>query len=204
MKKLISLMALTVALSGCYTNSAGKKEFWLCSGDTQKPVATAPMSKAPESMTTIADNDKDGVADNVDKCLNTPTGTVVDTTGCSVESQTRAAASRGALKGVVFKTNSPELTDNSKKILDEVATTLTEFNNVAVEVQGHTDNTGNADHNTMLSQARAQTVADYLATKGVAKTRLSAKGFGSTAPVADNKTSTGRQQNRRVELKWLE
>ena len=70
-----------------------------------------------------------------------------------------------------------------------------------LEINGHTDNVGNAAKNLKLSQNRANAVKDFLATKGVEYVRIKAKGFGSKKPVASNKTPEGRQRNRRVEFK---
>jgi OmpA-OmpF porin, OOP family len=65
---------------------------------------------------------------------------------------------------------------------------------------GHTDNTGTDAVNEKLSQKRADAVAQYFAKQGISADRISAKGFGSTQPIADNKTSAGRAQNRRTEF----
>ena len=69
-----------------------------------------------------------------------------------------------------------------------------------IEVGGHTDNVGSADANLKLSRERAQAVMAALAERGVAAGRLTAKGYGQTVPVADNRTEDGRAKNRRVEL----
>ena len=70
-----------------------------------------------------------------------------------------------------------------------------------IEVEGHTDNVGKAEVNKKLSQKRADAVKDYLIKKGIEADRLSAIGYGSEQPIADNKTKEGRAQNRRVEFK---
>ena len=105
------------------------------------------------------------------------------------------------LEGVTFATASAVLTEGAKVVLDKVAGQLNGAPDVNVEVQGHTDNTGAAANNTRLSGLRAEAVRAYLASKGVAAARLTAKGYGSSVPVADNATPAGRAQNRRVELK---
>lgn len=69
-----------------------------------------------------------------------------------------------------------------------------------LEVQGHTDNQGNAAANQTLSERRAQAVVEWLSTHGVEGARLTAKGLGQTKPVADNSIDDGRAKNRRVEL----
>ena len=72
-----------------------------------------------------------------------------------------------------------------------------------VEVQGHTDITGSAAINRTLSKGRAESVRKYLVGKGIAKGRLSSKGFGPDVPIADNATPEGREMNRRVEFKII-
>jgi outer membrane protein OmpA-like peptidoglycan-associated protein len=84
-----------------------------------------------------------------------------------------------------------------------VASILMKNPEIEVEVQGHTDNTGIAKYNQWLSEKRAQRVKDYLVSKGVDPSRLAAKGYGLTQPVASNDTEDGRAQNRRVELNRL-
>jgi OOP family OmpA-OmpF porin len=69
-----------------------------------------------------------------------------------------------------------------------------------VEVEGHADSTGPDDHNQTLSEKRAAAVLDYLAAHGVAKDRLSSKGFSSSVPIDTNATVAGRENNRRVEF----
>lgn len=145
------------------------------------------------------DTDGDNVKDYMDKCPNTPAGTQVDDMGCPLQSK-----ARGVLKGVTFKTGGTELTDNAKNVLDGVAEELKKFPEIKAEVQGHTDSTGNEAFNLSLSQKRAQAVMDYLVSQGVPAAQLTAKGYGQSAPIADNKTADGRQKNRRVEMKWLD
>lgn len=145
------------------------------------------------------DTDGDGVMDPNDACANTPRGTVVDARGCArVFEEGRRNI---VLEGVTFATASAVLTEGAKVVLDKVAGQLNGAPDVNVEVQGHTDNTGAAANNTRLSGLRAEAVRAYLASKGVAAARLTAKGYGSSVPVADNATPAGRAQNRRVELK---
>lgn len=73
-----------------------------------------------------------------------------------------------------------------------------------MEVAGHTDNRGTAQLNRDLSQRRAESVMRYLVSKGANAANLSARGYGPDSPVADNKTSAGRAENRRVELRQLQ
>jgi OOP family OmpA-OmpF porin len=73
--------------------------------------------------------------------------------------------------------------------------------NFAAEVGGHTDNVGAADYNLKLSAARANAVRTWLVTHGIAQTRVTAKGYGDTNPLAPNTSDSNRAKNRRVELK---
>ncbi|PTQ13061.1 hypothetical protein CLG96_02675 [Sphingomonas oleivorans] len=103
--------------------------------------------------------------------------------------------------GITFATNSYEIAPPFRKTLDDVAATLANYNQTYIDVYGHTDSTGNDAINLPLSQNRAQSVANYLTTRGVVRARIGTQGFGSSQPVASNATPEGRQQNRRVEIK---
>lgn len=146
----------------------------------------------------VVDSDGDGVFDPQDRCPNTPAGTPVDANGCpKVFEEVRRNV---ILEGVNFETNKAELRPESRAILDRVAESLKGYPELMVEVQGHTDSRGSADLNRKLSQARAETVRDYLIANGVAASRLTARGYGPGMPAADNTTDAGRAKNRRVEL----
>lgn len=105
------------------------------------------------------------------------------------------------LKNIFFDFNQFELQPQSQTELDKLVQLLQENPTVKVQIEGHTDNIGNAADNLKLSQNRAKAVVDYLIGKGIPANRLSAKGFGATKPIADNNTEEGRAQNRRTELK---
>ncbi len=99
---------------------------------------------------------------------------------------------------IFFKTASAELTTESLSVLQKVATALKPFPTIALQVSAHTDAQGSDEYNLGLSDRRAASVVNYLSSQGVGK--LTAKGFGESKPVADNKTAEGRAKNRRVEL----
>ncbi len=139
------------------------------------------------------DSDGDGVLDTDDRCPNTPRGDRVDVHGCTLAGEIK-------LPGVTFETDSAVLQPQSEAVLNDAVATLKKYPELSVEVDGHTDNRGSASHNLALSQKRAEAVAAYLKDHGVTN-KLSAKGFGKTAPIADNKTEAGRLENRRVTLK---
>lgn len=103
---------------------------------------------------------------------------------------------------VQFEPDSAKLIEDSRDLLDEVAKALEAHPEIKqVSIEGHTDSRLSARHNQSLSVRRASSVRSYLITKGIAKDRLAAKGFGATQPVADNSTWKGRFQNRRVHLR---
>jgi outer membrane protein OmpA-like peptidoglycan-associated protein len=101
---------------------------------------------------------------------------------------------------ITFKSNSAELDPSFYKVLNSVNIVVKKYNKTVVEVAGHTDNTGAADYNQQLSERRANSVAQYLETQGLAANRVVTVGAGETRPVSDNGTPEGRQANRRVEL----
>ena len=101
---------------------------------------------------------------------------------------------------ITFDTNKSNIKPNFYGTLNKVAQTLAEDNQSAILVTGYTDNTGSDAINGPLSQSRAQSVKNYLSGKGVSGGRIDAQGAGSSNPIADNSTSAGKEQNRRVEI----
>ena len=101
---------------------------------------------------------------------------------------------------ITFDTNKSNIKPNFYTTLNKVAQTLAEDNQSAILVTGYTDNTGNDSINMPLSQQRAQSVKNYLSGKGVSGSRIDAQGAGSSNPIADNSSASGREQNRRVEI----
>ena len=112
-----------------------------------------------------------------------------------------ASAKTLELNNVNFETNSANLTKLSIYQLDNLADAMNKYPNMAIELSGHTDNTGEPDFNQQLSEQRAQKVKSYLVDKGINESRLTAIGFGSTRPISSNDTEEGREQNRRTEFR---
>ena len=139
------------------------------------------------------DSDNDGVLDSKDRCLNSAAELSVDIHGCELQASF-------VLEGVNFELNSSVLILGSRAILNEVALTLKKNPNHKIEVAGYTDDRGPADFNRRLSHQRAVAVKVYLESKGVAAKQMTAKGYGTAEPIADNSTLAGRNKNRRVEL----
>jgi len=196
-----------VDANGCPTEDADGDSVWdgadRCPG-TPKGVQVDPVG-CP------MDADGDGVWDGEDKCPNTPKGTKVDDTGCPAVEPAPAAAPAIpdakkplVLDGVTFATDSAILSPESSVVLDRVVASLKENPEVRLEIGGHTDSAGDPTHNMDLSSARADSVRKYLIGKGVPPGQLTAKGYGSERPIADNNAEAGRALNRRVELSRIQ
>jgi OmpA-OmpF porin, OOP family len=104
------------------------------------------------------------------------------------------------LQNIFFDVDKYELKEKSFTELEKIVRFLTDNPQISIEIGGHTDNTGNAAYNQQLSEKRAKSVYSYIVDKGISLKRLSAKGFGSTKPVASNEAEEGRQLNRRIEF----
>lgn len=165
--------------------------------DSQDKCPGTPAGVAVDAMGCPEDSDNDGVPDYQDRCPNTAAGKRVDVHGCELKSVT-------SLQGVTFENNSAKLTPDSSSALDDVAATLKKNTDISAEVAGYTDSSGSRAYNINLSNRRAQAVRQYLIDKGIAASRLTAKGYGPDNPVADNSTKAGRAKNRRVELRIKE
>ncbi len=145
------------------------------------------------------DNDKDGIVDANDKC---PDQYGVPPDGCPKKyNLVVVTAKKIELKQTVyFDTNKAKIKRVSFRLLDDVARALKDNPKIEVEIQGHTDSQGNDAFNMKLSQRRAESVRTYLIKKGIASNRMIPKGYGENVPIADNRLSSGRAQNRRVEF----
>jgi OOP family OmpA-OmpF porin len=186
---------------------------------TPAPGAAA-AAAAAAVVVAEKDSDNDGVPDSADKCPNTPAGVKVDANGCPIDSDndgvpdyldkcpgTPAGAKVDAEGCVVsitlnvqFDTGKAAVKSQYLPELEQFAQILKQKPEVKIEIQGHTDNVGNAAQNKSLSEARAKAVREVLVKKyGIAANRVTAKGYGMEKPVAGNDTAAGREKNRRVE-----
>lgn len=206
---------------------------WLFGGSHHEEAKPAPVSAAPVAVAPVdtdgdgvidtqdacpgtaagtkvdargcaipVDTDGDGVTDDKDECAGTPAGTAVDAVGCPQQAKA-VPVDNWVLQGVQFETGSDKLKPASLAALDEAAGILVTRTRVRVEIQGHSDSVGKDESNLALSQKRADSVKQYLVSKGVAADRLEAKGYGESMPVGDNATAEGRAKNRRIEFKVL-
>jgi len=108
------------------------------------------------------------------------------------------------LNNILFETGKSVLTAASYNELDRLLGIMNENALMKIEISGHTDNTGSEPINSKLSEARAKAVVDYLVQKGIDRTRMNFRGYGSSQPISDNTSAAGRTKNRRVEFKILE
>jgi len=106
-----------------------------------------------------------------------------------------------APSSITFAVDSSNINPTFRNTLDDIAATLTEYESTYVDVYGHTDSTGTDQYNQALSERRARSVSDYLASHGVQSARLATRGFGESQPIATNATEEGRAANRRVEIR---
>jgi len=144
------------------------------------------------------DADNDGVADSEDQCPDV--AGLAEFNGCVLSEADRIII-RTAAEHILFATGSSNIKTESNKDLDKLAEVLKMHPEIKASIEGHTDNTGDANANLALSQSRADAVKAYLIDKGVEEDHLSSKGYGQTNPIADNNTAEGRAKNRRVVIK---
>lgn len=155
---------------------------------------------------TLASGKNYGIAVKADGYLfhsenfDIPTGSSDNMVNKVIELKNIKIGSKIALRNIFFDTGKSLLRSESNAELDRLVQLMKDVPNLKVEISGHTDNTGSAKMNESLSQDRAQAVVDYLKGKGIAATRMTAKGYGQNSPIATNDTSDGRQQNRRTEF----
>lgn len=148
----------------------------------------------------IPDRDGDGIADRVDNCPD-EAGTA-DNRGCVAKQLVVIEEHKLQIVDTIeFASNQARIQKRSHVLLDNVAAVLTAHPEIIeVEVLGHTDDTGEAEHNKDLSRRRAEAVVAYLVARGIDAGRLEAIGRGEQEPIADNTTREGRAANRRVEF----
>lgn len=177
-----------------------------CPADADGDGVPDYMDKCPNSESGSAVNDKgcpmdsdgDGVPDKTDKCPNT--SGPASNNGCPEVKEETKKRLNFATRGIFFETGKATLKAESFSSLDEIVSIINEYPDYNLRLGGHTDNVGKDEANLVLSQARVDAVKSYLVTKNVSDSRLEAKGFGETRPVATNKTAVGRSKNRRVEM----
>jgi OOP family OmpA-OmpF porin len=168
--------------------------------EVEREVVREVVREVPRDVPAqIVDSDNDGVPDQNDRCPGTLQGLATDNRGCAAT----AEQSSVRLEGVTFELNSARLTPDATQTLRRVADALRGEPNLRAQIAGHTDNSGADAYNLRLSQERAESVLAFLVAQGIEASRLEARGYGETQPVADNGTTAGRERNRRVEFNVL-
>jgi len=161
----------------------------------------------PSVDPTFADRDLDGIGDSVDSCPDEreTVNLYKDSDGCPDAIPVRVTEEQVVIDDRVhFEFGEAVIKGESFELLSAVASVLQDNQQItSIEVGGHTDDVGSKRFNLDLSQRRAQAVSDFLVGKGVTVSRLSAKGYGREAPLAQEKTDEARAQNRRVEFTIL-
>lgn len=169
---------------------------------------------------TKADTDGDGLTDGEEVNRHTSNPLMADTDGGTVDDgievgrgtsplnaaddvkeELKADVGQAiVLEGIVFAVGKADISVESESILNKAFNTLDQHPEIAVEIRGHTDNTGSRKTNMRLSQERADAVKNLLTSKGIASDRITAKGYGPDQPIAPNTTKEDRQKNRRIEF----
>ena len=159
------------------------------------------------------DLDGDGVENALDQCANTPAGTKVDNIGCSLPASLPASESQAKtsetfdeatpiiLDGLHFEFDSAKLSETSVKLLLKQFDSLSDSNQLTIDVIGHTDTVGSEEYNKQLSFRRAEAVVNVLRSKGLIKATLNPVGKGESQPLVIGETDFANSKNRRVEVK---
>ncbi len=206
--RIVAVLAVSVALAGCAKKSYVQREV----GEVNKKV-DAVSTEVEKTQQRVQQSEVR--IDAVDKQAQSG---ITEAKGSAQAAMTKAQEAERAAKGkliytvtlsndkVRFPVNKAEISDEAKAMIDEAVGPLVKENRgVWFEIEGHTDNTGDAAYNFNLGEERAMAVRDYIAKKdAIALNRLNVISYGEEKPVVDNKTREDRAQNRRVVIRILE
>lgn len=202
-----SAVAGALVLSGCQSTGTGMEYDKAAIGAGLGALLGAGLAYSN------ADKDKMGQAAAIGAVVGGGAGLLLDKkekrlreelagTGVDVD-RNKDGSINLVMPSVTFATNSSTIQPRFQTALSDVARVLREdgtANKLALVIHGHTDNTGTDAINNPLSQNRANSVLNYLSSQGIASSRMTARGYGSSSPIASNDTAAGREQNRRVEI----
>uniref|UniRef100_A0A832I6U9 OmpA family protein n=1 Tax=Eiseniibacteriota bacterium TaxID=2212470 RepID=A0A832I6U9_UNCEI len=194
----------TVDARGCPSDADGDGVF-----DGLDQCANTPTGAKVDARGCPTDGDGDGVLDGLDQCANTPAGAKVDKDGCPIEITERETELLDTgmirLQNINFETGKADLLPDSYATLDIVGQLLSRWPDLRIEIGGHTDARGSNAANQKLSEARANSVRDYLLQKfpDLKADQYSVKGYGESKPVAPNNNAVNMAKNRRVEFTVL-
>ena len=193
-----------VDANGCPTDADGDSVF-----DGIDQCANTPKGALVDERGCNKDTDDDGVPDGLDNCPGTSPGLKVDKDGCPVEVIERETEllDTGMIRvqNVNFETNKAAVTPEGFAVLDVVGQVLSKWPEFRIEIGGHTDSRGTAAHNQKLSEARVNSVLNYLLSKfpTLKREQYTVKGYGESKPLVPNKGAVNMAKNRRVEFKVL-
>jgi len=211
-KVLLTALAAATVVSGCYTNDAYSGDRKV--SNTAKGAGIGAAIGAVAGILTGPDaraHRKNAlIAAGVGALAGGAVGQYMDRQEAKLRSQLQGTGVSVTRNGntitlnmpgnITFKTDSADVNAGFYDVLNSVSLVLKEYDKTILEVAGHTDNTGSDQYNQALSERRAQSVAQYLESRGVNAQRVMTVGAGETHPIASNGTAEGRQANRRVEL----
>lgn len=209
MKKIVSVLVLTALVSGCTTvnpytgqTQTAKSTWGTAIGATTGALLGSTKSSEAALLGGLAGAAVGGgIGYYLDVQAAELRSELVSTGVQVIESDDNI---RLVMPGnVTFKTDSADINSSFYPVLNSVARVLKKYDNSTVLVSGHTDSTGSASYNLDLSRNRAQSVASYLQGQGIKASRFEVMGMGSSNPIASNETASGREQNRRVEIKII-
>ncbi|MBR4710942.1 MAG: OmpA family protein [Clostridia bacterium] len=207
MKKFVSLLLCVAVLAGCGISKTGKGAIIgtgagaglgagigaLIGGEKGAAIGAAIGAGVGAGTGTIIGRQMDKKAEELAKLENVQVETVKDANGLEAIKVTFDS-------GILFDFNKSTLRPEAKASLDKFAAEMSDMKETGITVYGHTDNVGSEAANRKISLQRAESVGNYLNSKGIAKSRITMQGMGYDQPVADNSTEAGRAQNRRVEV----
>jgi len=205
---IVSILAAAVAAGGCAKKSFVKHE-------------VTEVNRKVDALSSQVEGTQERVQRNetrIDAVDQGARSGISEAKGSAEAAMTRAGEAEKAARGkllytvtlssdkVLFPVNAAEISAEAKAKIDEAVVPLVDANRgVYLEIEGHTDSTGDSKYNRWLGEERARAVRDYIArTHAVALSRLSVISYGEEKPVVDNKTRDDRAQNRRVVIRILE
>ncbi|PWJ85563.1 outer membrane protein OmpA-like peptidoglycan-associated protein [Pseudaminobacter salicylatoxidans] len=209
--KLIAVLAATAFLGACTTDPyTGQQKVSNTAGGAALGAGVGALAGLAVGGSKVAQRNAVLIGAGIGALAGGAIGATMDRNEAELRAQLQGTGVSVTRAGNQIILNMPsDITfgidqDNIKpdfySVLNSVALVLKKYNQTVVDVFGHTDSTGSAQHNFDLSQRRALSVANYLSAQGVDSRRFAVTGFGKTRPIATNDTPEGRAENRRVEI----
>ena len=197
-KIIISLAALMILLAGCSTMN--KQQKGTAVGAAGVAAIGAAVSKG-NIWGILAGAAIGGLAGNlIGKKMDAQAKELTQAVPTAEVQRVGEGINMTFASGLMFKINSSDLSDEYKDDLASAAEVFVKYPETSIIIEGHTDDSGSDAFNLTLSEKRAKSVADFLNSKGIDKSRITQKGYGETQPKYANDSEENRQKNRRVEI----